>query len=290
MKESRFWIEAKDGHRLAAYHWAEEGRARGVIVLSHGMGEHARRYPAALRALIESHLDVYAIDHRGHGATAKGRQELGDFGAGGFAAASEDLLELIHVVRRERPDCPVILLGHSMGSMLGQLFALRYSEAIDGLALSGSAAVDRLAGAAANPGILNAAFQPSRTHFDWLSRDNREVDAYIQDPLCGFALVPNSFASMLSFGEKLASHTELANIRSDLPIYVFSGAHDPLNRDLQALEPLVERYRATGHSVEVDVYPEARHEILNETNRTEVVTALRRWIDRVIEGVRAEKT
>jgi alpha-beta hydrolase superfamily lysophospholipase len=283
MKETRFEIRATDGQRLSAYYWTGKGSPRAVIILSHGMGEHARRYPVALAPLIESDVDVYALDHRGHGATASGRHELGDLGVGGFAALVGDVLELTRVARKEQPGTPMILLGHSMGSMVAQLFVLKHSELIDGLALSGTAAVDLVAAATVNPGLLNASFQPARTPFDWLSRDTEEVDAYLADPLCGFALVPTSFASMLSHGAQLADPAELAKIRRGLPVYVFSGAHDPLNRDLQALQPVVDRYRAAGHSVEVSIYPEARHEILNETNRAEVVAALGRWIDAVID-------
>jgi alpha-beta hydrolase superfamily lysophospholipase len=225
------------------------------------------------------------MDHRGHGPTALAANQLGDFGPGGFAAVVADLVTLTEIARREQPGIPVILLGHSMGSMAAQLFAVHHSDLIDGLALSGTAAVDLVAAAARHPDVfraLNASFEPARTHFDWLSRSEPEVDAYIADPLCGFALTPESFGSMLGFGATLADPVQLAKIRKTLPIYVFGGDHDPLNRDLHALQPVIDRYRAAGLDVAVAVYPRARHEILNETNRAEVVDALLSWVNKVV--------
>jgi alpha-beta hydrolase superfamily lysophospholipase len=137
-------------------------------------------------------------------------------------------------------------------------------------------------------GALNASFEPARTKFDWLSRSEQEVDAYVADPLCGFGLTEESFRSLLSFGGMLADPRQLAQIRSTLPIYVFSGSHDPLNRDLHALQPVIDRYRSAGLDVVADIYPQARHEILNELNRSEVLTGLLSWINAVVAaGARA---
>jgi alpha-beta hydrolase superfamily lysophospholipase len=249
------------------------------------MGEHARRYPPALERLIETGIDVYALDHRGHGATARNAAQLGDLGTGGFAALAGDLVALTRIAKDANPGLPVVLLGHSLGSMVAQLFAVEHSDLIAALALSGTAAVDQVAVAARDPQVftrLNASFEPARTPFDWLSRDEREVDAYIADPLCGFALQPESFGSVLSYGEYLANPLQLARIRRDLPVYVFGGEHDPLNRDLNALQSVIDRYRSAGLSVVAQIYPGARHEILNEINRAQVVGALGDWINTTI--------
>lgn len=192
---------------------------------------------------------------------------------------------MIQIARGEYPDLPVILLGHSMGSMIAQALVIEYPGLIDGLALSGSAAVDVLAMVGQTRDILgtiNAAFEPARTAFDWLSRDAAQVDAYIADPLCGFGLTPDSFLSLFSQGERLASPASLAAISKDLPIYIFSGDRDPLAADFGALGPLIERYRAAGLSPHVRLYPGARHEVLNELNRDEVVAGLLDWCERAI--------
>lgn len=231
-----------------------------------------------------------ALDHRGHGLFVGEGGTFGDYGVGGFAGVVEDLAELVRIARREQPDAPLILLGHSMGSMIAQAYALDHSREIDGLALSGSAAVDRIAAVAINPeifGNLNASFEPARTPFDWLSRDDAEVDLYLADRWCGFALTPGSFTDLLSRGNRLADPAALGQIRDDLPIYIFSGSCDPLHADLDAVTPLIERYRAAGLNVDARIYEDARHEVFNETNRDEVVGDLAGWLDQVIARRRA---
>jgi len=179
-----------------------------------------------------------------------------------------------------------VLLGHSMGSFAAQLYMLDHSELLDGVALSGSTALDLL-GAAATTGAwrledLNAAFEPARTTFDWLSRDQAEVDKYIADPLCGFNVTPESYGSLFSIAPRLANPSELARIRRDLPLFLFVGDLDPVNAKLAWFRPLVDRYREVGlKDVSWHVYGGARHEVLNEANRSEVVANLHAWIDRV---------
>jgi alpha-beta hydrolase superfamily lysophospholipase len=131
---------------------------------------------------------------------------------------------------------------------------------------------------------MNAQFAPGRTGFEWLSRDDREVDLYVADPGCGFSLVPESFGDLLAHGARMADPHAIGGIRKDLPVYITSGDHDPLVALLHGLDPLIERYRQAGLNVTVKMYPEGRHEILNETNRSEVVADLQRWIDGVTRG------
>lgn len=281
--EHRFALRPRDGIALAARKWSDCGEPRAVMVVAHGMGEHSARYLAPLEPIIASGIVTYALDHRGHGASVPEGGVFGDYGLGGFAGVVSDLLALVEQVRAENPRLPVILLGHSMGSFIAQAFAIEHSGTIDLLALSGSGAVDIIARAVMDPTKtfdLNASFAPARTDFDWLSRDEAEVDTYIDDPWCGFSLVPESFGDLLSQGPRMADPAQLARIRPDLPIYIFSGDRDPLYGDYHAVQPLIDRYQATGLAVDVHIYSEARHEVLNEINRDEVVTDLRNWLER----------
>lgn len=288
----RFTLSRPDGQSLACYHWLNGESPRAVLVVAHGMGEHALRYRSALDRLIESGIAIYALDHRGHGATiALSDREAGDFGPDGFAAVVGDLAALVETARSENPDVPLFLLGHSMGSFIGQAFLIDHGAMVDGAVLVGTTAVDLLADAMAKEpdalAALNRPFEPARTPCDWLSRDEGEVDAYIEDPLCGFSLVPDSMVSLLSQGARFANPAELARIPDGLPLYILIGARDVLVTDFGRLEPLVDRYRAAGLDPVVMIYPEGRHEILNEINREEVVGNLLDWLNAQIAATRS---
>jgi alpha-beta hydrolase superfamily lysophospholipase len=286
IRDHEFTFNGADGEHISAYRWSSDAPVRGVLQVAHGMGEHALRYREPLIPIIESGIVVYANDHRGHGRTAKNKEALGDFGTGGFPALANDMAVLSVIARAENPDKKLILLGHSMGSFALQLYLLDHSALIDGAILSGSAALDLLAQAADLSGGLesfNAAFEPARTPFDWLSRDEKEVDKYIADPLCGFSVNAESQASMFGALMRAMDPAALKAIRSDLPIHLIAGDRDPVNGRLEWLKPLADRYRAAGvRDVTVKFYKDGRHEMLNETNRAEVVRDLAAWVNGVV--------
>ena len=282
---SRF--RGRDGLPIAYSRWISGGPLIGVVQIAHGMGEHIGRYRALAQALAAAGFAVYGNDHRGHGRTAGSPGALGDFGKGGFELLVDDMVRLSHIARDENPDLPLVLLGHSMGSFAAQSYALDHSREIDGLALSGSGALDGLARLArsAPPGknILNAAFEPARTPLDWLSRDQSVVDAFIADPLCFPALKRDSFISFLSAAQPLADPARLRRIRSDLSVYLFSGSEDPVGQRLEGVRLLMQRYQDAGlRRIAHDFYPGGRHEMLNETNRDEVRARLLDWLARTL--------
>jgi alpha-beta hydrolase superfamily lysophospholipase len=246
------------------------------------MGEHALRYREPLRSLVDSGIAIYANDHRGHGKTSP--NALGDFGPGGFATLVDDMAVLSRRIRADNPGKKLVLMGHSMGSFAAQIYLTEHSDLIDGYVLSGSAAIDKLQ--APRPGGLASIGEgmgKTRTPFDWLSRDEAEVDKYIADPLCGFTVNEAGRASMFGAAASALDAGKLARVRKELPMYIFAGDKDPINADLTRLTPLVERYRDLGiRDITTDFYPGGRHEMLNETNRAQVVANLKAWIDRVI--------
>ncbi len=285
-RDDSFTFDGADGTKVFTYRWLPERPVRGVLQIAHGMGEHALRYREPLQPLLDAGIAIYANDHRGHGKTAPNKESLGDFGAGGFAALVDDMAILSRRIRTENPGKKLILMGHSMGSFASQIYVVDHSALIDGYILSGSAAVDKLVPPKETSGnvlmSMNMGPKP-RTPFDWLSRDDAEVDKYIADPLCGFSVNDKSRRSMFVTAAATADPAKLATIRTDLPIYIFAGDKDPVNADLTRLLPLVERYRALGiRDIATDFYPGGRHEMLNETNRDEVVANLKNWIERVI--------
>jgi alpha-beta hydrolase superfamily lysophospholipase len=133
--------------------------------------------------------------------------------------------------------------------------------------------------------LFNAPFQPARTDYDWLSRDEDIVDAYVADPRCGFGIDTDSAKAMFAGARRGADPAQVAAIRPGLPVYIAVGEADPVNGGLTLLTPLTERYEAAGLTdVTIRTYPAARHEILNETNRAEVIAELTSWLDRVAAG------
>jgi alpha-beta hydrolase superfamily lysophospholipase len=288
MSREEFSFSSSDGLEIAYYRWRAAGRGAAIVQIAHGMGEHALRYAHVAEFLNKSGYHVYANDHRGHGRTAKGVESmLGDFGEGGWNGLVADLVMVTKLARTREGGLPVILLGHSMGSFAAQQYVLDNSAQIAGLVLSGSASVDKLAidpSREADLTAFNQAFEPARTPYDWLSRDPAQVDAYVADKLCGFGINKRAMETMAAGAKRLVDPSELSRIRSDLPIYIFAGDKDPINHDLEWLKPLAERYRAAGIAdVTEKYYPQGRHEMLNETNRDEVMSDLLGWVQRVIK-------
>jgi alpha-beta hydrolase superfamily lysophospholipase len=271
--DQRFRYEGADGAGLAGFRWSGSAKPRAVIQLAHGAGEHAMRYFGPLAPIIEGGYVVYAADHRGHGMTS-GMTSLGDFGAGGAPAAVDDMAVLARLIRDREGDLPLVLFGHSMGAMFSQAWLLEHSALIDALVLSGTAGPSPI-----RPEGLNEGLRPQRTSYDWLSRDNAEVDKYIADPFCGIRFTPESQASFMTLRERRLDPDALAKVKPGLPVYIFVGDADPINARLERLTPLVDAYKAAGLNVTLKVYPGGRHEMLNETNRAEVVRDLKAWLD-----------
>jgi alpha-beta hydrolase superfamily lysophospholipase len=297
-----FSLSASDGHEVACYSWVLDN-PKAVVQIAHGMGEHARRYDWVAQQLNANGYTVYANDHRGHGETSG--PVLGYMGADGWNRSLADMYELGHFARGKHEGLKLILLGHSMGSMLSQQFITRYGCSIDALVLSGSPGFKESKLAFINHllmkfecwrhgpdgtsmlmqnaifGNSNAPFDgPGATGYEWLSRDQEEVATYIADEQCGFVLSPASLIDMSQGSAISQDKLSLLRIPQNLPIYIFSGAEDPVHGEQADLERLVNAYRKRGLTqLSYKLYPGGRHEMFNETNRDEVVTELVQWLE-----------
>src|SRR6185312_13617403 len=280
-----------DDLSIACVKWSGQHKIRGVVQIAHGLGEHIGRYAELADILARAEFVVYGNDHRGHGLTAKPTGSFGDFGQGGFDQLVKDMATLRYLAKNEYPGKPYILLGHGMGSFAAQQFILDHSRSIDGLVLSGSGALDCLARtvqdvpAGEDPmKLMNASFEPGRTPFDWLSRDEDEVDTFINDPLCFPSLSASSMESFVDAFPRLADPTAIRTVRADLPIYIFSGSDDPVGGKLEGVRVLIDRYHSAGiASIAHDFYTGGRHEILHELNRREVIANLLVWLSGVVK-------
>jgi len=261
------------------------GTPRGIVQLTHGMGEHLLRYEPLAGALTAAGFVVIGQDHRGHGASAQG--EWGALGEGGWDELVRDIGRVSDAARKDFPDLPLVLLGHSMGSFAAQQYVLDHSDELAGLVLTGTAVLDLLEPALdldqpMDLSAFNAPFE-HRTGYEWLSRDTAQVDLYVADERCGFGLSDVDGRQMFASARQVADPARLAGLRKDLPVWIAVGEHDPVNGQLALVNPLVQRLQDAGLSdVTLVVYPEARHEVFNETNRDEVVADLLAWLDRVV--------
>lgn len=300
-------LRAADGHTIHYRSWLPAGAPRAQLVVAHGMAEHGDRYAPLGEFLAVRGIAVHAIDHRGHGRSAGG--ETGHFADdNGWAKVVGDLDALINALRSQQPGIPLLLLGHSMGSFISQAWAIAHGKAIDGLLLSGSnhdstlpyragglvARLEKLRlGARGKSALLeflsfgafNNAFKPARTAYDWLSRDEKQVDLYVNDPLCGFRVTNQLWIDLLGGLVDISQPANLACIPAGLPVYLLGGDRDPVGRNGKGLPALAARLREAGlRDVTLKLYVQGRHEMLNETNRAEVLADLYAWVDRVISG------
>ena len=274
------FASSTDGLTITAYRW-EAPNAKAVVVISHGAAEHALRYERFARVLNNAGYAVWAPDHRAHGKSP-GPEGLGDFGAGGWDGLVADIHQVVALAKAAHPGLPVILFGHSMGAAAAQQYAPEGSRDIAALILSGSTARDvPRPGEQPPPFAPNAPFEPARTQYDWLSRDEAEVDKYVADPLCGFEMVRLRGNRADPF--RLADPEVLRQIRGDLPVLFVAGDADPINRNLEGLNLLEERWRAAGvERIDKLYYEGGRHEMLNETNRDEVMADIVAWLKGVL--------
>jgi alpha-beta hydrolase superfamily lysophospholipase len=281
-------VDASDGLILEARHWQAGADAKAVVQLVHGASEHIGRYQRLAQRLNRAGYHVIGADHRGHGANAI--HGVGNFGARGFSGLVDDMVEITLTAGRRYPGLPLVMFAHSMGSFAAQLYLANHASLIDGLILSGTAAIDQVladADLAAGMYALNAAFEPARTPFDWLSRDADEVDAYIADPRCGHEIGLESMMTMgpAVSGVRLPDRMISASERQ-VPVLIITGECDPIVGPGQVSARTVEQdYRKAGlRDVTHLVYPGARHELINETNREEVLSDLLAWLDHKFGG------
>jgi alpha-beta hydrolase superfamily lysophospholipase len=299
----RHVIESVGGVHVTYRRWLPEGPVRATVQIVHGASEHSGRYERLATALTGRGLAVYAMDLRGHGRTAEGTG-TGRFGAPGVDGVLDDVRALHLVAAEQHPGAPRLLLGHSMGSIIALAAAEQDGGNLTGLALSGALGLNPdladtvsalevalAAGLGDQPldalGAFNTGFEPARTPYDWLSRDESEVDAYLADPLAGdeMPLTHEYAARVFGMNVRAASAEGVADLPDGLPVLLLSGQRDPVGGvDAGQVTALAGLLRDRGLPVEQHVYPEARHEVFNETNRDEVVADLLAWIEARLGG------
>lgn len=310
MSPTERWHEASDGRRLFTWGLKPSGAVRGVVHVAHGLGEHSGRYRQVATELAARGFAVYSNDHRGHGRTEADPKDLGFFGPGGADRVVTDLVELVRGEKAAHAGVPFVLLGHSMGSFLAQEVMLRHGAELDGVVLSATSGkpppiasvgrvLARLERLRVGPRGTSALLQtlsfeafnkPFKAQgpsaFEWLTRERAVIDAYVADPLCGFAPSTELWVELLDLFARASRADRQQALPRALPVYAFTGAEDPGNERGKGHRQLVDALRAAGlGDVTSKVYEGGRHEMLNETNREEVVKDLLDWLEaRVARG------
>lgn len=252
---------------------------RGTILLAHGVGEHARRYGPLAARLAAAGFSVIAPDHLGHGLTAERGRGLGKVGPGTNLRARRALSDVARLARSRAEQSPLILLGHSWGSLLGQQLLNHSGHLFSAAVFTGTTLpVPGLI----NPGKLNAAYAAcDDTGLAWLSRDEEQRALFAADPYC-FDTAKQPVWSSLQAAQLLSfpRHRLDPNSPGDLPILILAGSNDPLGFGARGPKMLARALRRwSGCSdVTLRIYPEARHEVFFERNRDEITEGLIAWL------------
>lgn len=254
--------------------------ATAVVQLVHGVGEHIGRYTELIDALNDAGYSVWADDHRGHGQTGFEQHggdltRMGRLGPGGLRAAIDAVHRFTGVIRDAEPDLPLVLLGHSWGSLMAQILVNRYADEYDAVVLTGTAHRTLLD---MNGGDLNRRFRTlGPTPVEWLSRDPEVPRAFMADPYTTEVPLQKLFG--LVDAARLLGRP-VRKLPTELPLLIMVGSDDSLG-GARSAQKLADSYRRRSGLVDAQliVYPGARHEVFNETNRAEVRADLIRWLD-----------
>lgn len=287
----------------ASYTPEDKSSVKAVVQVAHGMAEHLERYEDFAQVLCENGIALFINDHIGHGASVSSKDELGYFGEkDGWKNFVEDGYQLMQIAKKEFPNVPYIFFGHSMGSFVARSFTAKYADELDGAVFCGTSgpnpaapiaiklanAVSKMKGTHYRSkfidklafGTYNNKFE-KRTAFDWLSRDNFQVDKYIADDLCGFLFTANGYRDLFSLLNEVSKKSWAENFSKKLPVLIISGAMDPVGEYSKGVEKVYNSLKAAGKdNVTLHLYENGRHEILNESQLfDEVCSDLINWIN-----------
>ena len=288
------------------YFPADKNNIKAIIQIAHGMAEHHERYEDFISFLNDNSYAVFINDHLGHGKSVASDDELGFFGERkGFLYLTEDMKKITDVAKREIPDKPFILFGHSMGSFLARLYSERYGYELSGTIYCGtagynpaaqvglalvksiaktkgshfrSAFVDKLAF-----GTYNSRIKNPGTKFDWLTTDDDIVKKYIDDPYCGFLFTAKGYKDLMMMLYLINRPEWFENVPQNLPIYLIAGDEDPVGSYGKGVKQVYNYLVDTKHTdVSLKLFNGGRHEILNEKNKDDVYKNIISWIETII--------
>ncbi len=297
------YISGKNNKDIYLRIWDDVKEPRGVIQILHGMAEHSQRYSSFARFLNEKGFIVYGNDHRGHGKTLKDVETPGYLGENGFYNIVEDAKIISDLIKKEYANLPLFIFAHSFGSFIAQEYVTHYSKEINGIILSGSAKQDGLDVKAAyllarlqnkifdntkeaklidylSFGSYSKRIKEKRTKFDWLSQDEKIVNGYVEDRLCGYISPINFYYNFFGGLKNLYKSEKLERISKSLPILIISGDMDPVGKYGHLVRKLYKQYIDLNmENVILKLIEGGRHEILNERNKEVSYDYILKWIE-----------
>lgn len=296
---------SRDGMtQIHAIEWKPIGEMKAILQISHGMVEYIDRYDDFARFLCDKGFLVVGNDHLGHGKSVRGEEYLGYFHeTKGNECVIGDIHKLREITQKKYPEVPYFMLGHSMGSFLIRQYMELHGEGLAGVIVMGtgahpaaelaagrmlcriiaawkgwsyrSALIDNMAFAS-----YNKRFAPARTDKDWLTKDEKIVDAYRAHPWCNFRFTVNAYYQMFRGIQFLQEKKNIERIPKELPLFLVAGADDPVGNFGKSVKKVYETYQSCGiHDVKIKLYEKDRHEILNETDRETVYEDLLAWME-----------
>lgn len=300
-----FEFKGAGGGEIFACLWYDSGRKKfkGVLQLAHGMCEHILRYEEFAVFLAKEGFAVCGNDHMGHGRSAESEEDLGYFGERhGWHNLIEDMDYLNRFMKKRYPDIPYILIGHSMGSFLAREYVYEHPKKIDEAIFIGTSGGNIFAdfgillseigislfGKKKKGHIVNKIafkpfgkkFAPNRTDFDWLSSDESVVDRFIEDEKCGFEFTFEGYRDLFILLKRISRVKWARGIRKNMPILLIAGKDDPVGDYGEGVKKVFFRLKRAGcKDVSLRLYPNTRHEVLNEKVKYKVYRYILKWLN-----------
>lgn len=307
VQEEFYYNSADKIHKIHGVRWYDEEREetgdyKGIVQIMHGMSEHIKRYEEFAVYLVERGYLVVGHDHLGHGKSIQNKEEQGYFHESSSPVLLQDIRHLYKIMHKKHQKLPYIMMGHSMGSYLLRQYLCRYPGGLEGAIIMGTGSQPRIAvrggvalasliyrrkgGMYRSPllhnltfGTFNKTVKSPRTTSDWLCSNEDAVDQYLSDEYCGFPFTVNGhyhlFKGMLDLKKK-----NLMKMDKNLKVFFISGEDDPVGSMGKGVLREARRFQKIGmKSVDCKLYPNARHEILNEKNRQEVYADIYHWLE-----------
>ena len=300
-----FYFNSSTGkNKIHARMCVPDAEPRAIVQIIHGIAEYIDRYDEFMSFLADNGIIAVGTDHLGHGKSIESEEQTGFFAYDNgwdYVVRDEEVLRL--AMHENYPELPIIVFGHSMGSFMARTLLIRYPDAFNAAIISGTG---NQGAALGNGGLImgnlvtglkgahhyskflnnlafgsyNKIYDNPKTEYDWLSRDEANVQKYIDDPLCGFIPSCSLFRDMMTGVKFITNKKNLTAMNKDMPVYFMSGDMDPVGECGKGVQKAYNNFLEAGmKDVSIKLYPGGRHEMLNEINKDEVYTDILAWLD-----------